>query len=48
MKGLIVDSNVLLDVFLDDVKWADWSESKLEEYGSFLDKKSEKAIGTLF
>jgi predicted nucleic acid-binding protein len=31
MKGVLVDSNVILDVFLNDVKWADWSESKLEE-----------------
>jgi len=32
MKGVIVDSNVILDVFLDDLNWADWSESKLEKY----------------
>jgi len=32
MKGVLVDSNIILDVFLDDPKWADWSESKLEEY----------------
>jgi predicted nucleic acid-binding protein len=32
MKGVLVDSNIILDVFLDDLKWADWSESKLEEY----------------
>jgi predicted nucleic acid-binding protein len=32
MKGVLVDSNVILDVFLNDVRWADWSESKLEEY----------------
>lgn len=29
MKGLLVDSNVILDVFLDDPKWADWSEAAL-------------------
>ena len=34
MKGVLVDSNVILDVFLDDLKWADWSESKLEEYSN--------------
>lgn len=34
MKGVLVDSNVLLDIFLDDVKWADWSETRLDEYGS--------------
>jgi len=32
MKGVIVDSNIVLDVFLNDPKWADWSESKLDEY----------------
>lgn len=38
MKGVLVDSNVILDVFLDDLNWAEWSESKLEEYShtSFL------------
>jgi len=38
MKGVIVDSNIILDVFLNDLKWADWSESKLEEcsYSSSL------------
>ena len=32
MKGILVDSNVVLDVFLNDPKWADWSESKLDAY----------------
>lgn len=32
MKGVLIDSNVILDVFLDDPTWADWSESILEEY----------------
>ncbi len=32
MKGVFVDSNVVLDVFLNDPKWADGSESKLDEY----------------
>jgi len=32
MKGVIVDSNIILDVFVNDPKWADWSESKLDEY----------------
>jgi len=35
MKGVLVDSNILLDVFLDDPKWAGWSESKLDEYDEF-------------
>jgi len=32
MKGLLVDSNVILDIFLDDPNWADWSESALADY----------------
>ena len=35
MKGVLVDSNVILDVFLNDLEWADWSESKLEEYSEY-------------
>jgi hypothetical protein len=34
MKGAIVDSNVILDLFLNDAVWAPWSESILAEYGS--------------
>jgi hypothetical protein len=34
MTGILVDSNVILDVFLNDPKWADWSESKLGEYSA--------------
>ena len=29
MKGLLVDSNIILDIFLDDPHWADWSEAAL-------------------
>jgi predicted nucleic acid-binding protein len=32
MKGILVDSNVILDIFLNDSKWADWSQARLEEY----------------
>lgn len=32
MKGVLVDSNVILDIFLDDPEWADWSEYALENY----------------
>ena len=35
MKGVLVDSNIVLDLFLNDPKWADWSESKLDEYDQF-------------
>ena len=30
MTGVLVDSNVILDLFLDDPAWASWSESTLE------------------
>jgi predicted nucleic acid-binding protein len=29
MKGVLVDSSVILDVFLDDPEWGDWSEDVL-------------------
>jgi predicted nucleic acid-binding protein len=32
MNGLLVDSNIILDVFLDDPVWAEWSENTLSEY----------------
>ena len=32
MHGILIDSNILLDVFLDDPNWADWSENKLDEF----------------
>ena len=34
-KGVLVDSNIILDVFTDDPNWADWSESMLEEYSIY-------------
>ena len=37
MKGeaVLVDSNIILDVFTDDPYWVDWSESMLEEYSIY-------------
>lgn len=32
MKGILVDSNIILDIFLNDPNWADWSETTLEKY----------------
>jgi predicted nucleic acid-binding protein len=32
MKGVLVDSNVILDVFLDDPNWGDWSEARLVKH----------------
>jgi predicted nucleic acid-binding protein len=29
--GVLVDSNVLLDIFTDDPRWAAWSEARLAE-----------------
>ncbi len=34
MNGVLVDSNVILDIFLDDPNWADWSETMLNQYGT--------------
>jgi predicted nucleic acid-binding protein len=31
MKGVLVDSNVILDLFRNDPNWAEWSEATLEE-----------------
>lgn len=33
-KGVLVDSNIILDVFTGDPNWADWSASMLEEYSN--------------
>ncbi len=32
MNGILVDSNIILDVFLNDPKWVDWSESTLKRF----------------
>lgn len=37
MTGLLVDSNVILDLFLDDPNWASWSERTLNHYGTHND-----------
>lgn len=34
MLGLLVDSNILLDVFTDDPVWGNWSESTLDRYSA--------------
>ena len=34
MRAVMVDSNILLDVFQDDPVWAQWSEEMLEYYGA--------------
>jgi hypothetical protein len=32
MNGLMVDSNVILDIFLNDPNWVDWSEKTLNHF----------------
>lgn len=32
MNGVLVDSNVILDVFEEDPDWIEWSESMLDRY----------------
>ena len=34
MRGIFVDSNVILDLFKDDRMWAGWSESTLNHYSN--------------
>jgi predicted nucleic acid-binding protein len=32
VSGILVDSNVILDLVTDDPHWADWSEQMLKQY----------------
>jgi len=32
MKGILVDSNIILDLFENDAKWGGWSEEVLNHY----------------
>lgn len=34
MSDVLVDSNVLIDVFSEDEEWVDWSSSMIEEAGA--------------
>lgn len=34
MNRMLVDSNVILDLFLNDPQWADWSETTLNQCGA--------------
>ncbi|MEK9150021.1 MAG: PIN domain-containing protein [Candidatus Desantisbacteria bacterium] len=34
MKGVLIDSNVILDVFEEDPNWVEWSESMLNHYSA--------------
>ena len=46
MRGILVDSNVILDVFLDDPNRAEWSESKLAKL-SLITKLSTSLLLTV-
>ncbi len=37
MNGLLVDSNILLDVFVDDPQWGTWSEKQLTSHEASYD-----------
>ncbi len=37
MKNLLVDSNIILDLFENDPEWADWSENILFQYSQEYD-----------
>ena len=37
MNGVLVDSNVILDIFQDDPNWAEWSENTLNQYADSHD-----------
>jgi len=32
MNGVLIDSNIILDIFEDNQEWADWSENILNHY----------------
>jgi len=32
VSDFLVDSNVILDIFLDDPNWVDWAEATLDQY----------------
>jgi hypothetical protein len=34
MRGALVDSSIILDVFENDPVWADWSEATLDNYST--------------
>jgi len=34
VKGILVDANVILDIFTNDKLWVDWSESILNQYSA--------------
>lgn len=34
MRGVLIDSNVILDLFLNDPHWVDWSETILRKLGA--------------
>lgn len=52
MKGVLVDSNVLLDIFTEDSRWYDWSAGKLaecaEEHGLIINPMIYSEVSVRF
>lgn len=42
--NLLIDTNVLLDIFTDNPEWSDWSIEQLEKYQSKADFKINSII----
>lgn len=42
--NLLIDTNVLLDIFTDNPEWSDWSIEQLEKYQSKVDFKINSII----
>lgn len=44
MKNLLIDTNILLDIFTDNPEWSDWSIDQLEKYQNKADFKINSII----
>jgi predicted nucleic acid-binding protein len=44
MSDLLIDTNVLLDIFTDNPEWSDWSMAQLEKYQSKANFKINSII----
>lgn len=44
MANLLIDTNVLLDIFTDNPEWSDWSIEQLERFQSKADFKINSII----
>lgn len=44
MANLLIDTNILLDIFTDNPEWSDWSIEQLEKYENKADFKINSII----